>query len=359
MKLRTLLTLLMTGVLGLAALSFAAVFQIALQDYSSATAIRAVETRTQAVAAFLGRNLFEEWQRIDSAATEISEIEDEAELEAAIDALGQGGGKVSWLGLADRSGTVVASTRGLLVGESVAQRPWFQEGLQGPFAGDVHEAVLLARLLQSESAEPLRFVDFSAPVLDDSGRVAGVLGSHVNWSWVRDIAAEAAAVLDLDLFIINRAGTIVLATAPAGENLGTLASFRAVQLGRETTAYETWPDGETYFTASISNLEYQNLPSFGWSLVTRLDPQLISGAESEFRRTMLIAAIAILAFAIAAFALLTAVLLRPLQPLSQTLLDLARGEHTGFVREFRRFREARILSDTLALLQSRRGSGRD
>ena len=48
-----------------------------------------------------------------------------------------------WIGVADAQGVVRNATRGLLVGQSVAQRPWFQYGLEEVHVGDVHPAKLL------------------------------------------------------------------------------------------------------------------------------------------------------------------------------------------------------------------------
>jgi len=66
-------------------------------------------------------------------------------LRDAMDLTAAGGDKVSWAGFAAVDGTVQIASDGLPEGVGVAQRPWFQRGLDGPFAGDVHEAVRLAR----------------------------------------------------------------------------------------------------------------------------------------------------------------------------------------------------------------------
>ena len=85
----------------------------------------------------------------------------------------------AWIGIADANGRVVQAPSGLLQNEQVGQRPWFQAGRRGLFMGDVHEAVLLAkRLPQPPSGQPLRFIDFAAPVLDENGQLKGVLGAH-------------------------------------------------------------------------------------------------------------------------------------------------------------------------------------
>ncbi|QUY45512.1 hypothetical protein [Acaryochloris marina] len=67
----------------------------------------------------------------------------------------------SWLGVADPAGIVKASTGGLLEGESVAQRPWFQAGRKQPFVGSMHEALMLEKRPSNPTDESSRFVDLS------------------------------------------------------------------------------------------------------------------------------------------------------------------------------------------------------
>ena len=94
----------------------------------------------------------------------------------------------AWLGLADASGIVIASSGGILEGRSVAERPWFREARLKPYAGDVHEALLLAQKLSPlPDGEPMRFVDVSTAVHDGEGRLVGILGGHMSWSWARRI----------------------------------------------------------------------------------------------------------------------------------------------------------------------------
>jgi hypothetical protein len=353
MKLRWLLSSVVVAILLIGLTGLGALFHFGLRAYSTATAVEAVHVRTEALSAFLSRALYEEWRRVESAATRLQGQVGPGMDQALIASLEQDVDKVSWIGVADRNGTVLAASQGMLVGENVGQRPWFQQGLQAPFAGDVHEAVLLARLLESSDADPLRFVDFSAPILDNQGNVSGVLGAHINWRWVRQLVQEAATRLRLDVYLVNRSGTILLGTANVEESLSSLDSFRAAQMGRTTTGTETWPDGQTYFTTTTPEFSYETLPPFGWSMVARLDPVFVTDAESQFRTRMLLGAAAFLLGVVVLFALIAAFLLKPLQHLASHLLRIAKGEATPFVREHRRFREVTILSDAIALLQSR------
>eukprot|EP01036_Dinobryon_divergens_P009123 gene9123-12199_t len=121
----------------------------------------------------------------------------------------------SWVGVARPDGQVVASTRHLLVGASVAERPWFKEGLKGGYTGDVHKAKLLAGLLPPASdGDPVRFIDFSAPLTDPTGAVVGVLGAHVNWDWAREVisvlSSPGARQQGVRVFIVGAQGEVLL-----------------------------------------------------------------------------------------------------------------------------------------------------
>lgn len=353
MQLRTLLTLVVGVVGGLVFLVVAIVFQANLNAYRDETSQYAVRVRAQALGTFLTRALSEEWHDLASSAREFSGA-DPATLRRRLDALRGAGDKVSWIGVAAPDGTVLSSTGGLLEGENVAQRPWFQQGLTGPFAGDVHEAVLLARLLEPASAEPLRFVDFSAPIKGANGLVTGVLGAHVNWRWVRDTASEAARQLELDAFIVNREGTVILSTAPIEETTASLSSFQAARRGITSNFSETWPDGGTYYSYTVPNLTYADMPPFGWGLVARLDESAFDVSEQRFQQQMLVSGAIVWVAGLAIFAFVAGVLIRPLRLLASALLAQSRGEPTDYIRQHRRTAEVQLLSEALARFQATR-----
>jgi hypothetical protein len=353
MKLRWLLSYALVAIMLVGLAGLGVLFQVGLRAYGTATAEEAVQIRTEALSAFLSRALYEEWRRVEALAGLLEGQIGPGMDRSLIASLAQDEEKVSWIGIADAQGTVQAASRDMLVGENVGQRPWFQQGLQGPFAGDVHEAVLLTRLLSPSEAEPLRFVDFSAPVLDANGNVSGVLGAHINWRWVRQLVEEAAERLHLDVFLVNRSGTILLGTANIEEELTRLNSFQAARMGRMATNTEVWPNGQTYFTTTQPEMGYRTLPPFGWSMVARLDSGFVTNAQTQFQTRMLLAFVVFFLAVVVLFALIAAFLLSPLQKLADHFLLIAKGEPTPFIREHRRFREINVLSDAMALLQSR------
>ena len=351
MQLRSLLTIVVALIGTLAFLAVAIVFQANPRSYHADTSEHAVRVRAQALGVFLGRTLHEEWRRIESLAREFSGLAPEA-LQQRLGALNGTEQKIAWMGVAAPDGNVLAATRGLLVGRSVAQRPWFQQGLSGPFAGDVHEAVLLARLLEPPTGEPLRFVDFSAPIIGANNQITGVLGAHVNWRWVRQLVTEAAQQLELEAFVVNREGTVVLATASIDEDSAALASFQAARRGVRSHFSETWPDGTTYHSYTLPNLTYSDMPALGWGLVARLDESAFDISEQDFQRKMTAAGLIVWFAALVLFAYVAGVLIEPLRRLSAALLSHSRGEPTEYVRHHRRTAEAQVLSEALARFQA-------
>jgi len=135
------------------------------------------------------------------------------ELRSALEAL-QHSFEFAWIGFADVNGNVVASTGGLLQGKSVSARPWFKQGLEKIAVGDVHEAILLASLLtQRANNEPYRFVDIAVPVRDASGKVIGVLGGHLDWTWASNLIKDVEANdgnTDTRLTILSKTGMVLV-----------------------------------------------------------------------------------------------------------------------------------------------------
>ena len=125
----------------------------------------------------------------------------------------------AWIGVADAQGVVRAATGGLLVGQSVAERPWFKEGLQTLHVGDVHPAKLLEQLLAPPpSGEPYRFVDFAAPIRLGPTTI-GVVGIHGSWEWTHEVMESLTPARTddkaVELFVFDRKGELIY--APGGQ----------------------------------------------------------------------------------------------------------------------------------------------
>src|SRR5262245_13922263 len=122
---------------------------------------------------------------------------DPAALRRVLDELQGSYPDYSFIGFAAVDGTVRAAAKGLLEGQSVAARPWHKNGLRGPAVEDVHEALLLARLLgPTRSGEPFRFIDIAFPVPDARGKTVGVLGVHLSWDFASTLRQDMLPTID-------------------------------------------------------------------------------------------------------------------------------------------------------------------
>jgi HAMP domain-containing protein len=316
----------------------------------STTVLRALGRE---VAAQLARSLFVQWRELEGLVRFAQDTTDPAELRLRLETIARLNDRYAWIGLARPDGRVMVATDRVLEGESVAARPWFRAGLQGPFAGDVHDAVLLQRIIAPDAREPLRLIDFTGPVRRADGTTVAVLGSHVSWAAVRDLIRSALPDSGRDVLLVSRTGTVLVGPPDVEGQTLSIPSILAARQGAERSAVETWPDGESYLTAVITPIAYRNLPSFGWSLVVRQKAEVAAAPARAITRRFGIALGAVAAVVLAGSLLLGAAVARPLRRLADSATALADGKLDGPVPEMRRFRELRGVADALARLQGR------
>ena len=319
--------------------------------YEAARLTGAVETRMRGVQTAVAQSLHREWRHLLAVRRKLAVLRPQ-DLQTQLDTLVGGGNVVSWAGYAQSDGTVVAASGGLLVGESVGQRPWFQEGLRGPFAGDAHEALLLAaRLPPPADGTPLQFLDLSAPVTDAEGSTVGVLGLHLNVAWAQRLLDELAASMAVDIFVVGAGGTVVASSTDEKPASLDLPSFRMARSGASGSGVETWPDGRTYFTTTVPELGYADLPRFGWNLVARIDGDLAALTVRQLSHDLLLR---LFGFALI-LALLTVLFIvafiKPFAALARNATEIAEGRDV-YPLESHRTRELGMIGAALARLQS-------
>ena len=196
-----------------------------------------------------------------------------------------------WIGVTDVNGIVLNDSGNLLRGVSVAQRPWFKEALKGPFISDVHPAKLLASLLPvSNFGEPLRLVDFSAPIHAPDGKLMGVLGIHGNWNWARDAVEQLLQGTARDnqqsIFIFDQQGEMIY--APNGAMSAFAAMGQGVPEGLDPLDRKPqvlkWQDRRTPFLTSAVRLPAPSDENdLGWLIVAR---QPVETAYADANRVL-------------------------------------------------------------------------
>lgn len=265
-------------------------------------------------------------------------------------------GYYEWIGMAALDGTVLVEARGLLEGKNVAKRPWFTNALKGTYVGDVHEAVLLAKLLPVQEGEPRRFVDVAFPWLDADGKPAGVLGTHLSWEWARDIERSIIAPVQtrnrVQALIVSAEGVVLLGPEGLQDAKVDLPSLGQARRGRTGYAVERWPDGRDYLVGYAATRAVGDYPGLGWHVLVRQDIEDAYHPVRELRQRALWSGAALaLLFSLAGL-LLARRITRPLEALAASADRLRRGDSQALVPARRGYTEVRQLSGALHALVS-------
>ena len=352
------ITSLKTALLGfvtLGAVTFGLVTIVAIHDrlrgFQAVALESAVTVLAQGVALDLARSLERDW----SALQAVAESADPRDLDAialAADVLAGDRQRISWAGYAELDARIAAASGDMLVGADITERLWFQRGLEGPFAGDARDALLLNRLLGGTDEEPIRFLDLSTPVRDAQDRVVGVFALHLNFGWTQTFLAETASVLGIDLFLVSQDGTVTFASDGSGPGRLDLPSMRAARSGVQVSGQEVWPDGQTYLTTVVPQVAYRDLPSFGWRLVARISPEALGDTGATITRWATLLFASGIATLLAMTAVFYRLFLAPLNQLAYDATRIAEGEDIP-PTETRSTREAAAISEALVRLQTR------
>ena len=225
----------------------------------------------------LDRGMYERYREVNLLARRLADLGPAATVESRrrlLDDAYRSYGYYSWLGVADLDGRVAVSARGLLEGANVAKRPWFTNALQGTYIGDVHEAVLLAKLLPSVNGEPQRFVDVAFPIEGPDEQPRGVLGAHLSWQWARDVERSVINPIQagraVDALIVDAKGMVLLGPPGLqGRTVDTDSLRRARTQRGVGYVLEAWDDGRDYLVGYSQTGGYGDYPGMGWTVLLR------------------------------------------------------------------------------------------
>ncbi|GAC1537334.1 MAG: hypothetical protein NVS2B4_17540 [Ramlibacter sp.] len=219
----------------------------------------------------LDRAMFERYREARLLAQRLA-LADVPAMRLEIDALQRTYPNYAWIGYVEPGGRVLAGSGGVLVGADVSARPWFGGSLKGRHVGDVHEAVVLAKLLPNPQGEPMRFVDLAFPVERSGQASPSVLGMHLSWQWAREIEKAIFSSLapgrKVQALIVSRGGTVLLGPPGMQEQVLKVPSVTAADQGAGFTI-ERWPDGRNYLVGYSHDKGYQDYPGLGWRVLVR------------------------------------------------------------------------------------------
>lgn len=263
-----LAALLIATLVGILAASASLISYRQVSDLTNAQ-MRAVASTT---ADRLDRYMFNRQQELTLFAgiANIREISatNPAELRRLLERLQSSYSDFAWIGFAGPDGKVISGTGGLLEGEDVSQRPWFVNGKLNITVEDVHQAVLLEKLLKPRAEDdPYRFVDVALPIRTREGYLIGVLGAHLNWDWSRGLAASIAAEYNASIWIVAKDGTMLL-----GPDIGSkpfsperFAQIRAARTG----VFIHDSGGEDQLTAFDTSAGFRDYPGLQWVVIAQ------------------------------------------------------------------------------------------
>ena len=260
----------------------------------------------------------------------------------------------AWIGMTDAQGNILVGTSHLLEGKNVAKRDWFIFGSQGPHAGDVHDAFLLAKLLPKPN-DPLglRLVDVSAPIRDHDGKLLGVICGHLSWDWaiqVRDMLLEPLKQHGkVDVLVLNKEGKILLGTPDLHTLKESLAlpSVKLAQEGKNGYLVETWADGGSYLTGYSLGKGYQDYPGLGWVILVRQPAAAAFRTADRLQlQTFLIGAVFATLFVVLTW-LIVGKIVRPLTAITKAADRIRIGETTAQIPLLDSQDETGVLSRSL------------
>ncbi len=179
----------------------------------------------------------------------------------------------AWIGFCGPDGIGLVGTGGYLEGKNLSKRPWCTEGRKGDYIGDVHDALLLAKLLPNPSGETFYLVDVASPVFDHKNNLQGVLCGHIYWTWASE-ALDSKRTPGQDIFLLSNDGKVLSGPETAWADFNTMApdTMAHIRSGAQKGYHiERFSNGHTYLVGHATSSGYRDYKGFGWTALVRED----------------------------------------------------------------------------------------
>lgn len=303
----------------------------------------------------LDRGMYERFREVNLLARRIADLGPASTLESQrrmLDDAHRSYGYYSWMGIATVDGRVQVSARGLLEGANVGARPWFRNALAGIHIGDVHEALLLAKLLPQVAGEPQRFVDVAFPIDGPDGRTRAVLGAHLSWQWAHDVERSVIEPIQagrqVDALIVDTKGLVLL--GPPGLQGTTIdtASLRRARTERGVGyVLERWNDGKDYLVGYSQTAGHADYPGLGWTVLLRQEASNAYAPVHQLGEYALWTGVALAVLFSIAGALVANWITHPIKSLQAHADSIHRGSAAPLVPDEHSYDEVRSLAGAL------------
>lgn len=267
-----------------------------------------------------------------SSLPSLKTLENPFEIERQLDALKTGFPYFTWIGVTDSKGVVIASADGILRDVDISEKPVFKSGIQGLFFGDVYDDVRLQGLLPNPSGEPMKFVDISIPLTDDTGHTIGIIAAHLNWEWAHDmqstVLTQRNTSLGIEMFVVSTSDHTVL--LGPDNRIGTPFIIDRPEYIEEMAIADGY-------------LDYRG-PD--WRIYVRQPEDLAYQSVRKLQAIIFIITIVLAAFFILLSRLISNFVSKPIVVLTSVLDQVRTGEAVALPRS-QSINEIKILSDTL------------
>lgn len=282
----------------------------------------------------LDRGMFERSREIQNAAT-LEDIRDAdvpvGRKREILERLQSSFNAYAWIGICDVQGKGLVGTGKYLEGKDLAKRPWCSKGRDRAYLGDMHDALLLSKLLPNPSGEMFYLVDVAAPVIDKQGKLQGVLCGHIFWKWAEEVL-DSKKTPGKDTFLLSQDGLVLSGPEPARSDLAKVAplTLRTLRQSGQSSGYllETWADGKTYLIGYAKSSGYRDYPGMGWISLMREDvTQAFTPARQLRQRILAMGVMLGLMFAWLGW-LMAGRIAGPITRISQAADKVAAGELT-------------------------------
>ncbi|RUO63975.1 diguanylate cyclase (GGDEF) domain-containing protein [Pseudidiomarina planktonica] len=255
----------------------------------------------------LERGMFERYRDIQVAASLVAKLQLENNTEGMqrlLNRLQTTYSDYAWIGLTDAEGKVLVATQDLLEGNDVSDRPWFRNAINDiSYVGDVHPALLLEEALAAEQGgEPLRFVDIAIPIRNAEGDITGVLGSHLNWRWGRELESSVINTMKLggsaEMILVGNDNQVVLGPKELMEHEISSQALEELSLNNSGYLIETWDNGVTYVVGYAQNRGYRDYEGLDWKVIVRQPLRDTFAPVTELRKNaILVSVVVVILFA--------------------------------------------------------------
>jgi diguanylate cyclase (GGDEF)-like protein/PAS domain S-box-containing protein len=299
---------------------------------AAADATQYLQTNADALRDALDRGMAQNFEqvRIMGRLEQLSAGRDPALIRRTLEEMQASFPEFAWLGLAGADGKVLAAVGGLLQGRDISGRPWFPGAQNGMYVGDVHDGLLLAKLLPPKDGD-WRFVDIATPVTAPDGSLRGVLCGHLSWDWAlrikRELVDTAMQRHQAEALVVGTDGTVLLGPA----------ELQGRRLPHADASIELSVESRTRGSGRY--------PGLGWNVVLRQPQDVAMAAYSLLQeRTRLAAGALCLLFAPLIW-LLARRLATPMRELGEQLDESYDG--TSVPRRHPLYREADLLGQAL------------